>query len=89
MTTQQFKLQNLSCSSCVMHLEAMEDDLNGVQSVDVNFKKLTMKVEYLDEVISLADITQAVSDMGYVATPVTIENNSDKKSSVWKSLFRS
>ena len=88
MTTQHFKLQNISCSSCVMHLEAMEDDLDGVKKVDVNFKKQTMAVEYQEEVLSSEDIVQAVSAMGYVATPEAPDNNSDKKGSPWNRLFR-
>lgn len=89
MTTQHFKLQNLSCSSCVMHLESMEDDLAGVKKVDVNFKKLTMQVEYSEDTITTEGITQAVSAMGYIATPETQANNNDKKGSPWNRLFRS
>jgi len=72
-----------------MHLEGMEDDLDGVQKVDVNFKKLTMKVEYLEEAMTPEGIVQAVSAMGYIATPETLANNSDKKGSSWKNIFRS
>ena len=89
MTTQHFNLQKISCPSCVMHLEAMEDDLDGVETVDVNFKRQTMKVSYREDVITPSGIAQAVIDMGYTATLDTTAHNNDKKGSSWKSLFRS
>lgn len=89
MTTQHFKLQNVSCSSCVMHLEGMEDDLEGVKKVDVNFRQLTMKVEYLEEKIGVDGITKAVADMGYVAAPAELTEINDQKISLWSNLFRS
>jgi len=89
MTIQHYKLQNISCSSCVMHLEAMEDDIDGVEKVDVNFKKQTMAVEYTEDTITVEDISLAVSAMGYVATPETGDNNINKKGSPWNRLFRS
>ena len=72
-----------------MHLEAMEDDLDGIEEIDVNFKRQTMKVNYREEVLTAAAIVQAVSDMGYTATIGTTSHNTDKKGSSWKSLFRS
>ena len=72
-----------------MHLEAMEDDLDGIEEIDVNFKQQTMKVTYQEEVLTAAAIVQAVADMGYTATIGTASRNNDKKGSSWKSLFRS
>ena len=72
-----------------MHLEAMEDDLDGIEEIDVNFKQQTMKVTYREEVLTAAAIVQAVSDMGYTATIAAASRNTDKKGSSWKSLFRS
>lgn len=72
-----------------MHLETMEDDLDGIEEIDVNFKQQTMKVTYREEVLTAAAIVQAVSDMGYTATLNTASRNTDKKGSSWKSLFRS
>lgn len=88
-TTQHFKLDKLSCASCVMHLEAMEDNLDGVQKVDVNFWRLTMEVEYSATQLTPEGIVAAVAAMGYVATPETTVSYKQEKGSLWNKLFRS
>ncbi|MBW4061679.1 heavy-metal-associated domain-containing protein [Candidatus Saccharibacteria bacterium] len=86
MATQQFELKNISCSSCVIHLEGMEDDLDGIEKIDVNFKKQMMKVDYDQDKITPDHIVSAVTKMGYGAIPV---ETTDKKGSSWSRLFRS
>ena len=72
-----------------MHLEGMEDEIDGIQKVDVNFKQLTMQVDYLEELIGVDSITQAVAEMGYVAAPAELSDINRKKGSSWSKLFRS
>jgi copper chaperone CopZ len=88
MTTQEFKLENLSCPSCVMHIEAMEDKA-GISKVDANFKKQTMTVRYDEALQTPGDIVKLVSEMGYIAIPHQSADNNHKGSSLWTKFFRS
>ncbi len=87
MTIRHFRLENLSCPSCVMHLEAMEDDLPGVRKVDANFKKQLMRVEYDESAQSVEGIIAAVSALGHIAIPVQRDDNTSIGGSHWTSLF--
>ena len=69
MTTQTFQVTGMSCSACVMHIEGIEDDIEGIESVDVNFKKERMVVEYDDAKVTAQAIVEAVKEVGYTATP--------------------
>ncbi len=88
MTSQSFRLENLSCPSCIMHLEAMEDDLAGVKKVEADYKRHTMRVEYEETDQSPDGIVAAVAAMGYVAIPVASADNNKKEHSKWTKLFR-
>jgi copper chaperone CopZ len=88
MATQHFKLESLSCPSCVMHLEAMEDK-EGIVKVDASFKRQTMKVEYDEAIQTPSNIVKFVSEMGYVAIPNEKTDNNKKEGSRWTKYFRS
>lgn len=86
MASQQSELKNINYSSCVMHLEGMEDELDGIEKVDVHFKKQTMMVDYDQEKISSEGIVTAVTKMGYGAIPLA---TTETKGTTWSRLFRS
>jgi len=88
MITQYFKLEKLSCPACIMHLEAMEDNLSGVLEVEADYKKQVMTVVYDETILTVDLILQAVTDMGYVAIPTTVKHNNRNGDSIWKRLFR-
>lgn len=69
MTTQTFSVPDMNCTACVMHIEAIEDDLDGVLSIDASYKKLRMVVEYDESKVSQDQIIQAVQHTGYTAVP--------------------
>jgi copper chaperone CopZ len=88
MITTHFKLEHVSCPSCITHLEAMEDDLPGISNVRADFRKQQMSVEY-DESIQTADgIVRAVEHMGYSAIPTKTGDNTAKEGSKWTKWFR-
>jgi hypothetical protein len=71
-----------------MHLEAMEDSLPGVKEVNADYKKQIMSVVYDETILKIDLILQAVTDMGYVAIPTTVDDNNRNEGSIWKRLFR-
>jgi copper chaperone CopZ len=89
MTTQHFELKNLKCSSCVMHLEGLEEDAPGIHKVDADFKSSRMKVEFDESRQSVEGISLLVSDMGYVAIPFVPAESAGKSGSIWSRLRRS
>lgn len=69
MITQTFSVPDMNCTACVMHLEAIEDELEGVESIDASYKKLRMVVEYDESKVTPDQIIQAVKQAGYTAVP--------------------
>ena len=88
MAIQYFKLENLSCPSCVMHLEGMEDKV-GISRVDANFKRASMTVEFDETAHTPGAIAAYVAEMGYVAIPVQKSDNDKKEGHRWTKFFRS
>lgn len=70
MTTKTFKVPDMDCTACVMHLEGIEDKLDGVEMIDANYRKQRMIVEYDEDEVSEQDIIEAVKKEGYTAVPL-------------------
>jgi copper chaperone CopZ len=62
-----FRVTDMHCSSCVMLVEGIEDDLPGIRRVKASYQKARMEVEYDETVISEAQIIAAVKQKGYEA----------------------
>jgi copper ion binding protein len=65
MVKQVFRVTDMHCSNCVMRIEGLEDDLNGVQRVRASYKKQQVEVEYDDNKVSADQIVAAIQQMGY------------------------
>jgi copper chaperone CopZ len=64
-----FKVPDMSCSNCVMRLESLEDDLEGVKEVNASYHKLEMEVVYDENKLTDDQIIAAVKKKGYQALP--------------------
>ncbi|HEY6736285.1 MAG TPA: cation transporter [Candidatus Saccharimonadia bacterium] len=69
MITQTFSVPDMNCTACVMHIEAIEDEIDGIACIDASYKKLRMVVEYDETKISPDAIVAAVKETGYTAIP--------------------
>ena len=67
MQTTNFLVTDMNCTACVMHIEALEDELDGIECIDVSYKKQRMVVEYDDTKVTPGKIIQAVKQTGYTA----------------------
>ena len=65
-----FRVMDMHCSSCVMQVESIEDDLPGVRRVKASYQKARMEVEYDETMVSEAQIIAAVKQKGYEAIPI-------------------
>jgi copper chaperone CopZ len=62
-----FRVPDMHCSNCVMHVESIEDDLPGIKQVSASYHKLQMVVEYDETRVSDEQIIAAVKKKGYQA----------------------
>jgi copper chaperone CopZ len=62
-----FRVPDMHCSNCVMHVESIEDDLPGIKQVSASYHKLQMVVEYDETKVTDAQIIEAVKKKGYQA----------------------
>jgi copper chaperone len=60
-----FKIPDMHCSNCVMRLESLEDELEGVRSITASYHKQSFEVEFDEKVISEEQIKQAIVRLGY------------------------
>jgi copper chaperone CopZ len=58
-------VKDMHCVNCAMTLQGLEDDLEGVLSVDASYTKQRMVVEYDEAVVDIEKITAAVRALGY------------------------
>ena len=70
MAKQLFRVADMHCSACVMRLEALEDDLPGVNRVTASYHKQQMEVEYEEAVVTPQEMIEAVKQRGYEASPL-------------------
>ena len=64
-----FKVPDMTCPNCAMHLEGLEDELPGVKSISASYKKLTMEVEFDETLLSINEIISAANEIGYHPEP--------------------
>ena len=69
MVKQTFLVSDMYCSNCAMKIESLEDDLPGVKSISVSYRKGQMLVEFDETLIDVAAILAAVKQQGYTAVP--------------------
>lgn len=62
-----FQVSGMSCAACSSRVERCVQQLQGVQSVQVNLLTKSMQVEWAESALSAEDIASAVASAGYGA----------------------
>jgi len=65
MARKTFTIPNMICPACVMHLEALEDELQGIQFIKASYQKQRMDVEFDESQVSEQEIRAAITELGY------------------------
>ena len=65
-----FRVPDMQCPNCAMHLEGLEDELPGVKRISASYKKLVMEVEFDETKVSVEKIIRAANSLGYHPEPV-------------------
>ncbi|WP_019413640.1 heavy metal translocating P-type ATPase [Paenisporosarcina sp. TG20] len=87
-----FAITGMTCASCVQTIEKATRKLAGVIESNVNLATEKLVVQYDPTIVSVSDITQAVSNVGYEAhedmeTSDSANEEKDKKQKNIKSLW--
>ena len=69
MIKQTFKVSDMTCSTCAMKLELLEDSLDGVKEINASYHRLEMVIEYDESKLNEEQIVAAVKKKGYTAIP--------------------
>ena len=62
-----FSIPDMHCSNCVMRLEGIEDDLEGIREIRGSYHKQTLEVTFDETLVSEDEIKQAITELGYTA----------------------
>ena len=65
MTTKNYKVSDMDCGTCAMHIESLEDEMPGIDAIKVSYKKQTMEVTFDEHKTSPDEINRRVKALGY------------------------
>jgi copper chaperone CopZ len=60
-----FRVPDMECPNCAMHLEGLEDDLVGIKRITASYKKQVMEVEFDEKILTIDQIIEAANAIGY------------------------
>ena len=66
-----FRVPDMECPNCAMHLEGLEDELPGVKRINASYKKQTMEVDFDETKLTVQQIISAANAIGYHPEPIT------------------
>jgi copper chaperone len=60
-----FHVPDMECPNCAMHLQGLEDEVDGVRRIDASYQRMSMMVEFDESKVSIQQIIQAANEIGY------------------------
>ena len=65
MTKKVFRIPDMHCSACVIHLEGIEDEVTGIKRINASYRTQQMEVEYDETQVTEQQIILAAQAHGY------------------------
>jgi len=65
MKTINYRVKDMHCVNCAMKLQALEDDLPGVHTVDASYTKQSMTITFDENILTPEEIMVSIRDLGY------------------------
>ena len=65
MKKQTFRIEGLKCPNCKARVESGLKKMDGIGTVEANVEKKEITIEYDPATVTLAQMQEAVDDMGY------------------------
>ncbi|KAJ2845312.1 hypothetical protein IWW36_004832, partial [Coemansia brasiliensis] len=72
-----FNIEGMTCGSCVATLTSLLTQLPGVVSADIQLLTAQAMVQHIPREIGIRDISKAISDAGFTATPLDAAASGD------------
>lgn len=60
-----FKVSGMHCTGCSNRLEKVLNNLDGVESANVDFESTTAHIVYDENVLNIEKIKEAIEDAGF------------------------
>jgi copper chaperone CopZ len=60
-----FHITDMHCAACVLRLEGIEDELDGIRSARASYHKQTLQMEWDESRVSEEQIAAAIREKGY------------------------
>ena len=60
-----FHVSDMHCPACVMHLEALEDEIPGIINIQGSYQKQRLDVEFDETQVTESQIREAIQELGY------------------------
>jgi copper chaperone CopZ len=73
------KTPNVLCEECKKRITSYLDRYDGIQYLNINFRKGEIQVKYLTDRIDIEQIKTAIANLGYDADDVTANEESYKR----------
>lgn len=64
-----YRIPDMHCSNCAMHLEAIEDELPGIRSIKASYQKQQLVVEFDETQVTEEQILAAIRAKDYTPVP--------------------
>lgn len=68
MKKETFNVEGMTCAACAKAIERSVKKLEGVEDANVNFASEKLKVVYVENVVNISKIKEAVKKAGYKIT---------------------
>ena len=65
MIRKNFRIKDMHCSSCVMRIEGIEDDLPGISQISASYQKQQLFVDFDENIVSEEMIITSIEKLGY------------------------
>jgi copper chaperone CopZ len=79
LVTAKIKTPNVLCEECKKRLTTYLDRYDGIEYLNINFRKGEIQVKYLTDRIDIEQIKTAIANAGYDADDVTANEESYKR----------
>jgi periplasmic mercuric ion binding protein len=79
MLTAKVKTPDALCESCKIRIETYLKRYDGIQFINVNFRRGETTVKFLTDRITIEEIRTAIANIGYDADDVTANEDSYKR----------
>ncbi len=70
MVKKTYRIADMHCSNCVMILEGIEDDLDGIKKIKASYHQQTLTVEFDETILSEQTLLDEIKKKRYTPEPI-------------------